>query len=502
MAVFDLRERRICVRIVYDGFAGAGKTTNVRQLAALFAAQRKTELYTPAEVDGRTLFFDWLQIHGGVVCGFPLLCQVITVPGQVVLSERRRHLLSTADAVVYVADSGGASLALARDGLTTVDEVCRARVEAPPLVIQANKQDQDGAVAGAVLLEHIGRAGTPCVEAIARDGIGVVDTFVRAVRELTRRLQQRIERGEDMKMAVMPVEGPRAVLAQLEALAIDPEWAAEMLLEQAANAFVALGTVASPLPEDAPGPVVDETSAPFPRPDVPPGFVWPAHTGRARLRALAGALDVVPLDHDGDAIAMSSGFRLVTSRADHFMDVDAAKQAIVRTARERTQLGSLLAPETVVVLQPANDGESWLWTIVPSLPSVREWLAGATSEAERRARLEKLAVAMSDALSFAMRHGLALDLSPERFGIDDDTIRYLGALTAASADTPTQMVETMLREASSWPDLAFFVDTLEVELDRRSRFASNEAASVADAGTRERVMSAITRGRGAFPMQP
>ena len=89
MAVYDLARRRLCVRVVYDGPAGAGKTTNVRQLAGAFASQRWGELETREELAGRTLWFDWLQIRAGVVCGMPLLCQIVTVPGQLALTPRR-----------------------------------------------------------------------------------------------------------------------------------------------------------------------------------------------------------------------------------------------------------------------------------------------------------------------------------------------------------------------------------------------------------------------------
>ena len=73
-----------------------------------------------------------------MVCGFPLLCQVISVPGQVVLTERRRHLLATADAVVYVCDSAESKVEMARDGFDIIyvgheghDEAVGTVAEAP-----------------------------------------------------------------------------------------------------------------------------------------------------------------------------------------------------------------------------------------------------------------------------------------------------------------------------------------------------------------------------------
>src|SRR5690349_12843469 len=105
MPTFDPENQRICVRIVYDGAAGGGKTTNLRQLCNLFATHQGSDLYTPLALRGRTLYFDWVQIRAGMACGYPLVCQLVAVPGQVVLTPRRRHLLSSADVVVYVCDS-------------------------------------------------------------------------------------------------------------------------------------------------------------------------------------------------------------------------------------------------------------------------------------------------------------------------------------------------------------------------------------------------------------
>ena len=109
MPTYDARLNRVVVRVVYDGVAYAGKTTNIAQLSALFAFQR-APVHTPSELRGRTLFFDWLQLQAGSVCGYPLLCQVLTVPGQAVLAPRRRHLLETADVIVHVCESTEVSL--------------------------------------------------------------------------------------------------------------------------------------------------------------------------------------------------------------------------------------------------------------------------------------------------------------------------------------------------------------------------------------------------------
>lgn len=468
MAVFDLREQRVCIRIVFDGAAGAGKTTNVRQLASLFAAQRATEIYTPAEIEGRTLYFDWIHLHGGAVCGLPLLCQVISAPGQVVLTERRRHLLATADAVVYVCDSGRAGLSLASEGLAVLDEVCEARTRPPELVIQANKQDQADAASAAEVAELLGRGGAPCIEAIACDGIGVIDTFVAAVRETARGLQARVERGE-LRLAVVPAERPEEVYATLDELEIDPEWAAELLLEEAARAFLAAAaTGTSPASARVAG--VPEGHAPFPRADVPAGNIWPAHTGRSRVRELAArGPRAVALDGSGGVTLGVAGYRLSTSQRARFEGGDSARRGIVQAARARTQLGALLAPGTVLVLQPASDREAWLWTITPMLPSVRSWVGHAPDPLERGRRVQAYAAAVGDALRCTVERGLTFDASMDRFGVDGAEIRYLGELTYDGPDAFEPTLARALGELSeARGDRAAFREALERHLGRSS----------------------------------
>lgn len=431
MAIFDVLEQRICIRIVYDGVAGTGKTTNLRMLSTVFAAQRTRDLFSPVEIEGRTLFFDWMQIHGGAICGFPLLCQVISVPGQVVLTERRKHLLETADVVVYVCDSSSGVIDAGREGLSVLDEVLRGRAEPPAVVVQANKQDQGDALSGRELLDRIGRHDLACVDAIARDGIGVVDTFVAAIRAVSQRLQVRGE-GEAVRLPVDRAEQPEALLAALESVDVDPSWAAEMCLEEISRAFA---TTAQAPAEPSPAPDVDDGSAPMPRPDLPAGFVWPAHTGRATLRTLLDAhehSDAVALDDRGVASTTIAGFRVVTSVENRYRDPEAARQALVRAARELTQLGRLLSPETVIALQPTRADESWLWTIHPTLQSAQDWLVEEASPLERERRAELFAAAVAAASEYASKCGLAVDVSPEAFGVEDGLLRYVGRRTTSA----------------------------------------------------------------------
>jgi signal recognition particle receptor subunit beta len=538
MAVFDLGQQRMCVRVVYDGVASAGKTTNLRQLAELFATQKTCELLSPAEMDGRTLYFDWLQIAAGMVCGFPLVCQAITVPGQLVLTPRRRHLLATADVVVHVCDSEEGAVGRALEGLALFEEVERARGEKLPLVIQANKQDQAGALSGAALLGLLARPGVPIVEAIASEGIGVVDTFVAAVRGAVRSIQARVEKGE-FRVTIQQAESAAIVLERLRAVEVDPEWAIELMLEEASNAFTVGEALANdvdlPSAEGTEGEGTNAASSPMraselclpaevlvpalPTEHVPTGFIWPAHTGRTALRALCAEREMrapVALDRAGAARLALGDFVLSTSSERRFESSEAARQALVRAARERTQLGPLLAPETVLVAQPAADGSTWLWTIVPRMPTI-ERLVGSRdpSELPPATVLAAFGGALADALKAQASHGAALVLSPSLFGMRHGLVRYvgepganwIGAAEGARRDVGRALLASLSTLASLCSDIEPAVAALESAIG--ARLSSEERATLAQTATwqppgpavagnvAERLAEALSRGRRA-----
>jgi hypothetical protein len=191
MAIFDREGQRLIVRVVYDGVERAGKTTNLQQLCGFFTSRRRGELYTPEADDDRTVFFDWLHLDAGLVAGYPLRCQLVTVPGQVALERRRWHLLRAADVVVFVTDSTPEGVEQSRSLLALVNQYLQSSPgEIAPLVVQANKQDLAGAQEPGVVLAALGLpADVPSVGARAHDGVGVRETVVLAIRAAANRAQ-------------------------------------------------------------------------------------------------------------------------------------------------------------------------------------------------------------------------------------------------------------------------------------------------------------------------
>jgi signal recognition particle receptor subunit beta len=183
MPIFDPILRSLVARVVYDGPAWSGKTTNVQRLCEAFPVQRRSEVYTPGALKGRTMFFDWLEIDIGTVGSVPFRCQILSVPGQRARSYRRRPLIRSADAVVFVGDSRLDQIDETRRCFALMRRYLRERGERVPFVVQANKQDADGALPPEELARALRLGPSPApFPAIASRGEGVRETFNAAVR--------------------------------------------------------------------------------------------------------------------------------------------------------------------------------------------------------------------------------------------------------------------------------------------------------------------------------
>jgi signal recognition particle receptor subunit beta len=191
---FDLERSCVVVRIVYDGPAFAGKTTNLKGLTEIFPVERRSELYTPGALKGRTMFFDWLEIDGGRKGKHAYRFQLLTVPGQSQRSYRRRPLLRMADAVVFVCDCSPSQLAETKKSFSQLRARLRERQpERVPLVVQANKQDAEGALSPEEMARVLRLdSAVPVVPASALSNKGVRETILAVVREAVKKVNKQL----------------------------------------------------------------------------------------------------------------------------------------------------------------------------------------------------------------------------------------------------------------------------------------------------------------------
>lgn len=108
MAIINLKERTIQVKIVYYGPGRSGKTTNLEYIYSRLLKTQGNNTSKLISIDtkgDRTLFFDFLPVNLGKIAGFELKIQLYTTPGQVKYESTRRLVLKGVDGVVFVADS-------------------------------------------------------------------------------------------------------------------------------------------------------------------------------------------------------------------------------------------------------------------------------------------------------------------------------------------------------------------------------------------------------------
>jgi signal recognition particle receptor subunit beta len=185
MAYLNVKERMLEAKIVYYGAGLSGKTTNLELIKQRTQEGRCGDMMSLNTAGDRTLFFDWLPFNMGKVNGCDVKMQLYTVPGQGRYAETRRRVLAGADGIVLVLDSQSGALDKNREILADLREHMRINRLSPdrvPIVFQLNKRDLPSAMAPAELLEALGLAEKPYIEAVASVGKGVFETL----QEITR----------------------------------------------------------------------------------------------------------------------------------------------------------------------------------------------------------------------------------------------------------------------------------------------------------------------------
>ena len=153
----------------------------------------------------------------GNIKGYTVRFQLCTVPGQVFYNETRKLVLRGVDGIVFVCDSQWSMLSHNLESFQNLKEnLAEADIalDSIPVVIQYNKRDLQGVLSVDALQTSLGFQQYPYVEAVAHDGVGVVDTF-KLVSKLTfvdllRRLQKGGMLDEDAFSSTNPQQAAEA----------------------------------------------------------------------------------------------------------------------------------------------------------------------------------------------------------------------------------------------------------------------------------------------------
>ena len=198
MVFYNASTRELTAKIVYYGPGLGGKTTNLQVLHRRLDPGTAGELLALSTDTDRTIYFDLLPVELGEVKGYTIRFQLATVPGQTAFNETRKVVLQGADGVVFVADSQWTMLPKNLESWQSLRENLAANgiaFETVPVVVQYNKRDLPDILSVDAMEEALGFSAYPHVEAVAREGQGVTETF-KLISKLTfldllRRLQGR-----------------------------------------------------------------------------------------------------------------------------------------------------------------------------------------------------------------------------------------------------------------------------------------------------------------------
>src|SRR5258708_2870510 len=175
MALLNHATQEITAKLVYYGPALGGKTTNLQWIHEHVASTAKGKLLSLASDADPALFFDFLSVELATIKGMKTRVQIYTAPGQLRYDSTRRIVLKGADAVVFVTDSGAASLDANFESLDNLRQnlIANGLDPALPMVLQHNKRDLETALPVAVLNARLNPGRLPFHDAVAFNGLRV-----------------------------------------------------------------------------------------------------------------------------------------------------------------------------------------------------------------------------------------------------------------------------------------------------------------------------------------
>ncbi len=195
MPFINYASQEVNCKLVYCGPGLSGKTTNILQIFRSIKPEyrgRMISLFTEAE---RTIFFDFLPVDLGLVCGFRVRFHLYSVPGQVFHAATRRLVFRGVDAVIFVADSLKSRMEANYEAIRDLQENLAhygIELDSIPYVLQLNKRDMGHIHDVEFLTRELRIGGEPVYQAVAAEGEGVRDTLKDVARQLLHRLEQEL----------------------------------------------------------------------------------------------------------------------------------------------------------------------------------------------------------------------------------------------------------------------------------------------------------------------
>jgi hypothetical protein len=193
MTFINYASREINCKIVYYGPGLCGKTTNIQWIHEQANPEKRGKLVSLATETDRTLFFDFLPLDMGTVKGFKVRFHLYTVPGQVFYDASRKLILRGCDGVIFVADSQKPRMEANIESIANLATNLKDNgfdIRTIPYVLQLNKRDMPSAAPVDEMERLLRFRNEPMLEAIANQGVGVIETLKACARQILMELQK------------------------------------------------------------------------------------------------------------------------------------------------------------------------------------------------------------------------------------------------------------------------------------------------------------------------
>jgi mutual gliding-motility protein MglA len=193
MTFINYASREINCKIVYYGPGLCGKTTNIQWIHEQASPDKRGKLVSLATETDRTLFFDFLPLDMGTVKGFKVRFHLYTVPGQVFYDASRKLILRGCDGVIFVADSQRPRLEANIESIANLATNLKDNgfdIRTIPYVLQLNKRDMPTSAPVEEMERLLRFRNEPMHEAVASQGVGVIETLKACARQILMELQK------------------------------------------------------------------------------------------------------------------------------------------------------------------------------------------------------------------------------------------------------------------------------------------------------------------------
>ncbi len=193
MSFVNYNTKEIHCKIIYFGAAACGKTANLQFIYSQLSPEDRGSLMTLNTTNEPTLLFDFLPLGVGSVKGFKVRLHLYTVPGAAQFDASRKLLLRGVDGIVFVIDSDVTRLDANQESWSVLNQNLEEQgyeIEKIPLVFQYNKRDIPNACPVSELALALNPNGRPQYEAIARTGVGVMETLKGLTSQVLQGFQQ------------------------------------------------------------------------------------------------------------------------------------------------------------------------------------------------------------------------------------------------------------------------------------------------------------------------